>query len=117
MTTKKTVVSGPSSDDRLWAALAYLFSPFSPIIILLLDDRKDRPFIREHNVQALAYGIFLYMLWSMIGVLTLGIIGLCLIPVGLAASIYLLFLAYKAFQGESIVIPVITDFVKNQGWA
>jgi uncharacterized membrane protein len=25
--------------------------------------------------------------------------------------------AYKAYKGELITIPVVTDFVKNQGWA
>lgn len=39
----------PSSDDRLMAALAYIFSPLVPIIFLLLDDKKNRPFIRAHN--------------------------------------------------------------------
>lgn len=117
MTAKKVVSGEPTSDDRLWAALAYFFSPVVPLIIMLLEDKKDRPYIREHNAQALVYGIVLYVLWSMIGVLTLGIIGLCLIPVGLAASIYVLYLTYKAFQGETVVIPVITNFVKNQGWA
>jgi uncharacterized membrane protein len=24
---------------------------------------------------------------------------------------------YKAYQGEYVVIPVVTNFVKNQGWA
>ncbi len=117
MAEKKVAANSPSSDDRLLAALAYLFSPLAPLIILVLEDKKERPFIREHNAQALVYGIALYVLWSIIGVLTLGLIGLCLIPVGLAASIYVFFLSYKAYQGESIEIPVITNFVKNQGWA
>lgn len=117
MTVKKSTSNSPTSDDRLWAALAYLFSPLVPFIILLLEDKKERPFIKEHNVQALIYGLALYFLWSMIGVLTLGLIGICLIPVGLAASLYELYMTYKAFQGESIEIPVITKFVKNQGWA
>ena len=113
----KSSANSPTSEDRLWAALAYLFSPLAPIIILLLEDKKDRPYIKEHNVQALVYGIALYVMWSFIGLLTLGFIGLCLIPIGIAASLYEIYLAYKAYQGESIEIPVITNFVKNQGWA
>ncbi len=35
-----------TSDDRLWALLAYLFTPIVPVIILLLEDKKDRPFLR-----------------------------------------------------------------------
>jgi uncharacterized membrane protein len=29
----------------------------------------------------------------------------------------MLWWAYKAYKGEMINIPVVTDFVKNQGWA
>ena len=25
--------------------------------------------------------------------------------------------AYQAYQGQDVNIPLITDFVKNQGWA
>ncbi|MBT7781960.1 MAG: hypothetical protein HN741_03435, partial [Anaerolineae bacterium] len=46
-----------TSDDKLWAALAYFFSPIVSIIILLMDDKKDRAFIKAHNVQALVAGI------------------------------------------------------------
>ena len=46
-----------TSDDKLWAALAYFFAPIISIVILLMDDKKDRPFIKAHNVQALVAGI------------------------------------------------------------
>jgi hypothetical protein len=42
-----------TNDDRLWAFLAYILSPLVPIIILLMVDKKDRPFIRAHNMKAL----------------------------------------------------------------
>ena len=53
-----------TSDDKLWAALAYVFTPIVPIILLLLEDKKDRPFIRAHNMQALLWGIIFYILVS-----------------------------------------------------
>ena len=31
-----------TSDDKLWALLAYIFSPLVPIIILLMEDKKSR---------------------------------------------------------------------------
>src|SRR5688572_13420930 len=46
-----------TSDDKLWALLAYIFSPLVPIIILLMEDKKNRPFIRAHNMQALVVGV------------------------------------------------------------
>lgn len=101
--------SEPTSDDRLFAALAYVFSPLVPIIILLLEDKKDRPFIRAHNIQALVVGIVLIIVVPFLAVVTFG----C----GSIIWFVMLYWAYKAYQGEEINIPVVTDFVKGQGWA
>jgi len=46
-----------TSDDKLWALLAYVLSPLVPVIILLMEDKKNRPFIRAHNAQALVWGL------------------------------------------------------------
>jgi len=46
-----------TSDDKLWVLLAYIFSPLVPVIILLMADKKDRPFIKANNIQALIWGI------------------------------------------------------------
>ena len=98
-----------TDDDKLWAALAYIFTPLIPVILLLMEDKKARPFIKAHNVQALVAGIVLSVVLPFIGALTLG----C----GFVLGLVMWFWAYKAYQGEEINIPVITDFVKNQGWA
>ena len=104
-----------TSDDRLWALLAYLLTPLVPIILLLLQDKKDRPFIRAHNGQALAWGLLLVVINV---ILTITIIGsflvLCIWPVGFLLQIWW---GIKAYQGEMVNIPVISDFVRNQGWA
>ncbi|NJN44324.1 MAG: DUF4870 domain-containing protein [Anaerolineae bacterium] len=94
-----------TSDDKLWAALAYVFSPLVPIIIMLMEDKKNRPFIRAHNAQALVLGIVYIILTSV----TVGCLGIL--------WFVMLFWAYKAYQGEMIEVPVITNLVKNQGWA
>ena len=98
-----------TSDDRLFAALAYVFSPIVPIIILFLEDKKDRPFIRAHNVQALVAGLVIAVLVSFLAVFTCGISTL--------AWLVMFYWAYRAYQGEYVDIPVITEFVKGQGWA
>jgi uncharacterized membrane protein len=100
-----------TSDDKLWAALAYVFTPLVPIILLLLEDKKGRPFIRAHNTQALVWGVVFYVV---VTITSAFLIGLCLWPLGLILQIWW---AYKAYQGEYIEIPVISNFVKNQGWA
>ena len=100
-----------SSDDKLWAALAYVFSPLVPIIILLMEDKKNRPYIKAHNIQALVWGL---LVWVVFGGSVAVFVGFCLLPLGLLVELYW---AYKAYQGEMVKIPVITDFVKKQGWA
>jgi uncharacterized protein len=104
-------VNGPTSDDKLWAALAYVFTPLIPIVLLLLEDKKNRPFIRAHNAQALAWGV---VSMDLVTFTSPFLIGLCIWPLGLILQLYW---AYKAYQGEMVNIPVLTDFIKNQGWA
>ncbi len=98
-----------TSDDRLFAALAYVFSPLTPIIFLLMEDKKNRPFIKAHNAQALAMGIIMIIIVPIIAAVTFG----C----GAVLWFIMLWWAYKAYKGEMVNIPVITDFVKKQGWA
>ncbi|HEX9012583.1 MAG TPA: DUF4870 domain-containing protein [Anaerolineaceae bacterium] len=100
-----------TSDDKLWALLAYVFTPIVPIILLLMEDKKNRPFIRAHNAQALAWGVVTYVVAF---VLSFIIIGAC---VGLAAFIVNIYWGIQAYQGKYVTIPFLTDFVKKQGWA
>ena len=100
-----------TSDDKLWAALAYVFTPLVPVILLLMEDKKNRAFIRAHNAQALAWGIVFYVV---VTITSFFLVGLCVLPLGFILQIYW---AYKAYQGQYVSIPVITDFCKKQGWA
>jgi len=95
--------SGVTSDDKLWAALTYVFSPLVPIIIMLMEDKKNRPFLKAHNVQALILGIIAIITSSF-----------C---VGILVWFYMLYVAYQAYQGKIVEVPVITNLCKGQGWA
>jgi uncharacterized membrane protein len=99
-----------TSDDKLWALLAYVITPIVPIILLLMEDKKNRPFIKYHTMQALVWGIAFYVVST---VLSFVFIGICIWFLGIIVTIYW---GIKAYQGEWVKIPVITDFVKNQGW-
>jgi len=105
------VTNEVTSDDKLWALLAYVLSPLVPIIILLMEDKKDRPFLKEHNIQALILGIINVILGT---ILSFTIVLAC-IPV--LVWFYMIYLGYQAYQGQSVTIPLLTDFVKSQGWA
>ena len=98
-----------TSDDRLFAALTYVFSPIVPVILMLMEDKKNRPFIRAHNAQALAVGLIFIIVVPIVAAFTFG----C----GALLWLVMLYWGYKAYQGQYVNIPVITDFVKAQGWA
>ena len=93
-----------TSDDNLWALLSWLFWPVA-VIMLLMEDKKARPFIKYNAVLSLAYAVPLYVL----GTITVG----CLLAVG---AIYAIVLAIQAYQGKWVNVPMLTDFVKKQGW-
>jgi uncharacterized membrane protein len=92
-----------TSDDKLWALLAYIFSPLVPIIIMVMEDKKNRPFLKAHNVQALILGI--------IAVITSSF---C---VGILVWFYMIYLGIQAYNGKTVDVPVITNLCKGQGWA
>lgn len=99
-----------TQDDRLWALLAYVFTPLVPVIILLLEDKRDRPFIRAHNVQALIWGLFNLVIVAIPSAFCFGIPSIIIWAIGFYWGI-------RAYQGEEVTIPFFTDFVKKQGWA
>ena len=100
-----------TSDDKLWAALGYPI-PLVALIVLFMEDKKSRPYIKFHAVQSLAANVVFYVVITILSVVTLGFGGLC------APVIWLVFLywAYQAYQGQDIKIPFVTDFIRNQGW-
>jgi len=100
-----------TSDDKLWALLSYILTPLVPIIVLLLEDKKNRPFIKVHAMQALVLGV---VLWVINIILSFVVVGLC---TSVLTLVLLIYYGIKAYQGEYIEIPVVTNFVKNQGWA
>jgi uncharacterized membrane protein len=102
-----------TSDDRLWALLSYLLTPIIPIVILLMPDKKDRPFLKAHTMQALLLGVAEIIIESILGVITAGILG-CVVWV--AAIVINIYYALKANKGEVFEIPVITNFIRQQGW-
>jgi uncharacterized protein len=99
-----------TSDDRLWAMLTYILTPIVPIIIMLMPDKKDRPFLKAHNSQALVLGV---IEWVINFLLSFVVIGCITSVITLAVNIWL---GIKANRGETIEIPVISNFVRQQGW-
>ncbi len=99
-----------TDDDKLWGLLNWLLTPIVPIIVLLMEDKKNRPFIKFHAVNALA---FIIVGWVLSGLLSVVAIG-CFIPLILFA--YQIYMAIQAYNGQWTEVPGITSFLKGQGW-
>ena len=81
-----------TSDDKLWAALSYAI-PVIAIVVLFMEDKKSRPYIKFNAVQSIVVTIVL----SIIASVTLG----C----GSILFLVLFWWAYQAYQGQDVKIP------------
>ena len=93
-----------TSDDKLCAALGYVI-PLIAIVVLFMEDKKNRPYIKFNAVQSLVATVVL----SILATVTFG----C----GSILFLVLFWWAYQAYQGQDVKIPMISDFIRNQGWA
>jgi uncharacterized protein len=75
-----------------------------------MEDKKNRPFIKAHNSQALVLGL---VEWGINFLLSFILIG-CITTV--LTIIFNIYFGVKAYRGEVFEIPIITKFVKKQGW-
>jgi uncharacterized membrane protein len=93
-----------TSDDKLWAALGYII-PVIAIVVLFMEDKKNRPYVKFNAVQSIVASVVL----SILATVTFG----C----GSILFLALFWWAYQAYQGQDVRIPMISDFIRNQGWA
>jgi len=111
---EEQVTQQVTDDDKLWGLLSWLpwVGWILAVIALLMEPQKNRPFVRHHAIQSLAVNVVLSVLMIVLSIVTLGICALIFPLLWLA----LIYPAVKAYQGELIELPVVTDFCKNQGW-
>jgi uncharacterized membrane protein len=92
-----------SDDDRLWAVLSWIVWIIA-VFALVLEEKRDRPYVRYHAWHSIVVGV----LCTVISFVTFG----CGTPVFLIT----LYFAYRAYQGDYVEIPAVTNFIKGQGW-
>lgn len=102
--------SGVSDESRLWAALCYVFPVLVFLLVYITEDKKKDKFIYFHAWQSLLLGLSTWAVAMVIAVVTFGIGALCF-PVMLLVWLYF---AYKAYQGERFVLPVIGEYAEKQ---
>jgi uncharacterized membrane protein len=100
--------SGPASDtSKLMAALGYVIWIVA-LIAILIEPYKNEKWVKSHAVQALALNLAIYA----VSAVTMPLMGLGGI-VALVGFVYTIVLAIKAYNGESLEVPVIYGFVKQ----
>lgn len=122
-----------SGDDRLIALLCYwsqIVMPLvMPVIVLLSESGKRRPFQRHHAMQSLGLvGAFIALAVAVVigaGVLQVvpvvgflvGVAAICLSPIAyFMGVIALLMYGWQAHKGKRFAIPGLTGFLREQGW-
>lgn len=93
-----------TSDDKMWAALGYII-PLIALVVLFMEDKKNRPYLKFNAVQSLVVTVVL----SIVSTVTCGF--------GAVLFLAVLYWAYLAYQGQDVRIPFVSDFIRNQGWA
>ena len=98
-----------TSDDKLWAALGYPIALIA-IIVLLMEDKKNRPFIRYHAIQSLGFNVVLFIIMILLSVT---VVAACFAPLLWFVTFWP---AYDSYKGNYTELPVITNFMRNQDW-
>lgn len=90
--------------DRLWILLGYIFAPIIPIVLLLMEDKKSKPAVKFHAIQGLIFGILTYLLSA--------------VCIGVIVWVYGIYIGWQVYStGKSDDVPMISDMIRNQGWA
>ena len=134
MAEERVPSSEINDNDKLMSLLAYIIGLIVPLIILLSDSNKNRPFQRYHAIQSLllsaVFFIFSIVVGCLLGLITIvaglltlgigvgigGIGGICSLPLGLVFLGITIYFGIEAYQGKYVVIPMLTDFAKKQNW-
>lgn len=117
-----------TSDEKMMAGLAYVgdFILCIPSVLIFLLKKDESEFIKFHALQAIGLfvaGLVIGLLFGAVGIIV-GIVpvlgwiagGILLLVqslLGLALAVYLLFVMIKAFMGETIEVPVLSTFIRN----
>jgi len=122
--TSVTVSPGVGMTDNLAAALCYLFGFITGILFLVLAPYNQNREIRFHAFQSIFLNIAWVALWI---VITIILIPFRLIPflglfiavvlqsvLGLGGFICWLYMMFKTYNGEKIVLPVIGPMAEKQ---
>jgi uncharacterized Tic20 family protein len=118
-----------TSEEKTWAILAHvsillaaitvgLLGPVAAFVIWLVK-KDESDYVARQALQSLIYQIVVavlsWIMWIVIGVLSVFVIGICLIPIGLLINLatigYSCYAAYVCSLGQEFKFPLIWDMI------
>lgn len=109
-----------TDNDKLMSLLAWIISVIVPLICLFAEGNKNSKFQRYHAINSLMVTavevIVSVIIMCPLSILTAGVGGICAIPLTLVFLGAQIYYGVKAYQGEMLEVPGLTQFAKNQGW-
>ena len=93
--------TGLTTEDKQWALLCYLVPPLTGLMILFIEDKARRPFLMYHALLSIALG-------------AVGTVLFCIYPL---VWLYCLYLGLKAYRGQKVTVPFLSDLIEEQNWA
>ena len=112
-----------TENDTLMGLLAYIVPLIAPLIILFSEAGKQRPFQRYHAIHSLGlcvtwviFGLILSVPACLLGMFSAGLGTCCLLPLYVLPYVAMIYYGIQAYDGRYSTMPLITDFIKGQGW-
>jgi uncharacterized membrane protein len=116
----------PSENDRILAGLAYasqiIVPAVLPVILLVVEETRNKPFLRYHSVQSLGLlvaAILYYIVAAVVyflGSATISCLACVLWLVFLVPAGAMLYYGWLAFRGRQEDVPWLTQFLRDNGW-
>jgi uncharacterized membrane protein len=92
-------------DEKMWGALSQLIPIIGLAVVFVLDEQKNKPYVRYHAVTS----VMVTILGTIITVVSCGL-------GGTLWALGTLFLAWKAYEGEVIEVPWVSQFLLDKGY-
>lgn len=111
------IVSGAGMTDNVAGALAYVLGFITGILFLVLEPYSRNRNVRFHAFQSifLFVGIvILHFVISSLAVISLGLSVMLGLLLSLASLLIWLFMMWKTYQGEKVVLPVVGPLAEKQ---
>lgn len=104
--------------ENVACALCYVLGLVTGILFLVLAPYNQNKTIRFHAFQSIFMHVSLIGIYIVLGFLVrmmLGFLGVMIFPlIGLGAFVLWVYLILSAYQGKTVVLPVIGEFAKQQ---